>query len=148
MSAFGRSAFDKIMAAQLGLDSVRHMPPQDDANARRVHILFAEIDTAAAMIVLVKYAREPQVIRRYKEVALQSYRSVLEQFTKTTMDPKQEADLWDRLAPIRQYLEAEGLLKYSWVARDLASGRTGRAKAVLWRMRIGAPNLPSESSHV
>jgi hypothetical protein len=81
-----------------------------DPNTRRIMTLSAEIDSAAAMMALVRYATDPELIRRYKEVAMRSYQSALDLIVVTSLTPKEEHEIWDRLAPIRQWLEAERLL--------------------------------------
>jgi hypothetical protein len=87
------------------------MVESHDANARHVRAIIAEVDTAAAMMSLVKYTREADLIRRYKDVALRSYQSAMDLIAITSLSSKDEHDVWDRLAPIRQWLEGAGLLK-------------------------------------
>jgi uncharacterized protein with beta-barrel porin domain len=91
---------------------VSPMPTNDEANARRVRTLSAEIDSAAAMMALAKLSSDDSLVRRYKEAALRSYLSALDLFATTTLTPKEEHELWDRIAPIRQWLEMHGALKH------------------------------------
>jgi hypothetical protein len=87
------------------------MPQSSDPNARRVSILRAELDSANAMISLVKYTREPELIRKYKEVALRSYLSAMDLVAITTLSPKDEEEIWDQSSAIRQWLDVEGFLR-------------------------------------
>jgi hypothetical protein len=81
-----------------------------DPNARRVMILSSEVDSAAAMMALVKYATDADLIRRYKEVALRSYRSAIDLIVITSLTSTEDQEIWDRLNPVRQWLEEAGLL--------------------------------------
>jgi len=80
-----------------------------DPNARRALILSAEIDTAAAMIGLVRYSRDPHFIRNYMEIALRPYNSATDLLAIATLSPKVEQELRARLAPIKGWREAGGL---------------------------------------
>jgi hypothetical protein len=72
-----------------------------DPNRHRVMILASEVDSAAAMMALVKYT---DLIRRYKEVAIRSYRSAIDLIAVTSLTPQEEQEIWGRLTPIRQWL--------------------------------------------
>jgi len=76
----------------------------------RARRLSAEIDTAAAMMALMKTSRESDLIRNYQKIALRSYKSAMDLLAVTTLSPKAEQELLGRLAPIKGWLEAEGLL--------------------------------------
>jgi len=71
----------------------------------------AEVDTAAAMMALAKYTREPDLIRRYKDVAVRSYQSSMDLIVITSLRSEEERYVWDQLDQIRRWLEAEGLLQ-------------------------------------
>lgn len=92
-------------------DPITVMAEISDAKDGHLRTIGAEVDTAAAMMALVKYTREPDLIRRYKDVALRSYMSAVDLIGITALSPSEEHDVWNRVAPIRQWLEAEGLLK-------------------------------------
>jgi hypothetical protein len=87
------------------------MPELHEANEGRVRALHVEIETATTMTSLVKYTREPELIRKYKEVAVRSYLSALDLVVGSVLLPKEENGVWDRLAPIREWLEREGILE-------------------------------------
>jgi len=74
-----------------------------DPNRHRVMILSSEVDSAAAMMAL-------GMIRRYKEVAIRSYRPVIDLIAVTSLTPQEEQEIWGRLTPIQQWLGSEGLL--------------------------------------
>jgi hypothetical protein len=92
-------------------DPIPVMPEFSDAKVPRLRVIGAEVDTAAAMMALVKYTREPHLIRSYKDVALRSYLSAVDLIAITALSPNEEQDVWTRVGPIGQWLEAEGLLK-------------------------------------
>jgi hypothetical protein len=62
------------------------------------------------MMSLVKYTREPELIRKYKEVAVRSFKSALDLIAISTLTPKEEDAVWDKLGPIRQWLEGGRLV--------------------------------------
>lgn len=87
------------------------MSELDVANERRVRTLHAEIETAAVMMALVKYTREPDLVRKYKDVAVRSYLSALDLVVISTFLPTEKDEVCDELAPIRRWLEQERLLE-------------------------------------
>jgi hypothetical protein len=101
--------FKRAAGLRLELSGFRTSPMHEshDANVRRLRTLRAEIDTASAMMSLVKYTREPELIRKYKEVALRSFLSALDLVAISTLTPEEDQEIWEQLAPIRQWLEAE-----------------------------------------
>lgn len=83
----------------------------DDENRRRFLMLAAEVDSATAMVALARVSRQTVTLQRYTESALKSYHAAMDLIPSTRMDPNQENEIWDRLAAVRRWLEAAGLLK-------------------------------------
>jgi glucokinase len=81
-------------------------------NTRRRPTLLAEIDTAEAMLALVKACREaPQERREYQTNAFKIYQTCLVRILPIAMSASQEYEMWNRLAALRHRLESDGLLK-------------------------------------
>jgi hypothetical protein len=91
---------------------VSSMPSNDNAdNAGRLHMLLVEIDSAATMMAVAKISRDPQIVGQCREHALQTFLTGMDLILDTPMSNEQEQEVWDRLAPIQQWLETAGLLK-------------------------------------
>jgi hypothetical protein len=86
------------------------MPESEKENERRVRSLRAEIDTAAAMMLLARYAHEPILVLKYQQVAVHSFLAAMDLLVIGVLQPGQENAAWDQLAPIRQWLERERLI--------------------------------------
>jgi hypothetical protein len=52
-----------------------------------------------------------ETARRYRKYALQAYQGAMNLIVGTSMSREQEYELWNRLVPVREWLEASGLLK-------------------------------------
>ena len=88
------------------------MQSNDDAKkASPLHRLLAEIDSVEAKMAVGMVVREPQIGRELKDSALQTYQACMQLILSTSMSHQQEREVWDRLAPIRQWLEVAGVLK-------------------------------------
>jgi hypothetical protein len=87
-------------------------PKDDEKNADRVRMLLAEIDSAEAMMALAKISRDPKAAGQYQEASLQTYQACMQRVLGISMSHQQEQEVWDRLAPLRYWLEATGLLKH------------------------------------
>lgn len=74
-------------------------------------MLRAEIDSAEGMLAMAKVVRDPTTLLQYKESTLQTYDRCLYLIMGTSMSHQEEREVWDRLAPIRGWLEMTGLLK-------------------------------------
>jgi hypothetical protein len=83
----------------------------DSGNVSRCRTLAAEVDTAAAMMALAKISSDGETVRRNRANALRSYKAAMDLFLLTRMSYAQEQEMWDRIAPIREWLEAAALLK-------------------------------------
>jgi len=76
-----------------------------------VRTLLAELDTAGAMVTLVRYSGPAEVVGKYREFALRSYHSAMSLIAKRALASHHEKEVRGRLEPIRHWLEAEGLLR-------------------------------------
>jgi hypothetical protein len=72
--------------------------------------LVAELDTADAMIALMKYTRELEAIRRHQQEALKSYQAALDLVLLVSLSENQEQEVWGRLTLLRHWFESAGLV--------------------------------------
>jgi hypothetical protein len=76
-----------------------------------VRAVLSELDSAIGMMTLVKYSRHAKVIREYKQAVRCSYQSAMGFIAQRSLPLYQETPVRARIELIKQWLEAEGLLK-------------------------------------
>jgi hypothetical protein len=82
-------------------------PEPEHGNTYRLRLL-AEVESATAMMSLVRLSKDAETIRSLKQDACQSYRAALSLFIPAGLNPDEERDLWNRLGGIRQWLDRIG----------------------------------------
>jgi hypothetical protein len=85
--------------------------PDETRNETQRLMLLAEIDSAEAMLAMVKRVQDSTVLREYRQSALQTYEGCLQLILRISMTHQEELAVWNRLAPIRRWLEIAGLLE-------------------------------------
>ena len=77
----------------------------------RIRAVLAELDSAASLMARAKASNDPDAVQRYKEEVYRAYQTAMGLILDTPMTDRQEHEVWDRVSPIRRWLEAARLLK-------------------------------------